>query len=119
MDADGSNINNVTSVTDDSSDRNPVWSPDGTKIAFDSDRIAGAEQVMVMDADGSNIEQVTHVNPQENLEAGYPDWQPIVAPETTTTTEAPTTTLSVTSTTLVPSQAQPAVATQATPTFTG
>ncbi|MGN8224469.1 hypothetical protein [Gracilimonas sp. BCB1] len=41
---------------------NPVWSPDGTKIAFTSSRQQG---LWIADADGSDIEQIT------NESAGY------------------------------------------------
>src|SRR5215204_5639284 len=68
MNADGSeqtNISNNTAV-----DIHPDWSPDGTKIAFASDR-AGSYQVYVMNADGS--EQTRLTNPA----FGYqPSWSP-------------------------------------------
>lgn len=40
-------------------DSTSVWSPDGTQIAFNSDR-SGYGNVHVMDADGTNVRQVTH-----------------------------------------------------------
>ena len=40
------------------------WSPDGSKIAFDSDRDGNCE-VYVMDADGSNQTHLTN-NPAED-----------------------------------------------------
>lgn len=46
------------------------WSPDGTKIAFHSDR--GAPQIYVMNADGTNITQLTDSEGGN----GYPAWFP-------------------------------------------
>src|SRR5262249_53074056 len=50
----------------------PAWSPDGTKIAFDSDRDNDLKirQVWVMDADGSNQKALTSL-PGENGHAGW------------------------------------------------
>jgi CSLREA domain-containing protein len=48
---DGSGATNLTNNSVD--DYGPVWSPDGTKIAF-SRLVAGFGQIFVMDADGSN-----------------------------------------------------------------
>lgn len=39
-------------------DINPAWSPDGSKIAFLSNR-NGANRLFVMDADGTNVTQIT------------------------------------------------------------
>ena len=47
----------------------PAWSPDGTKIAFTSDRDASGE-IYVMNADGSNQTRLT------SLGGGAPDWEP-------------------------------------------
>lgn len=56
MRPDGSDL---TNLTDNSAhDVNPYWSPDGRRIAFESDRI-GFMQIFVMDADSSNVIQVT------------------------------------------------------------
>ena len=46
---DGSDMINLTALI--SSDTDPAWSPDGSRIAFTSDR-DGSSQVYVMDADG-------------------------------------------------------------------
>lgn len=40
-------------------DGNPAWSPDGTKIAFDTNRDGGKIEVYVMTADGSNPTRLT------------------------------------------------------------
>jgi Tol biopolymer transport system component len=41
----------------------PVWSPDGSKISFGSDREGGGKlNIFVMSADGSNPVQLTHVD---------------------------------------------------------
>lgn len=53
-------------------DNNPAWSPDGTALAFRSDR-TGFTQIWVMDADGANPTQIT----TGNFEGGVdPAWQP-------------------------------------------
>ena len=45
---------------DPSADLWPAWSPDGSRIAFGSDREGGRPEVYVMDADGSDVRRVTH-----------------------------------------------------------
>ena len=52
-------------------DLNPVWSPDGTRIAFYSDRGKNYD-IFVVDADGSNELQLT-----DNYERNqHPEWSP-------------------------------------------
>ena len=46
MDADGSNLRQLTSHSD--IDRFPSWSPDGTQIAFNSNR-DGNREIYVLD----------------------------------------------------------------------
>ena len=70
MDADGGNRENLSNHPVD--DRDPDWSPDGTKIAFISNRNDGVYQVYVMDADGSNQIRLTD-GPQRKQ---GPDWSP-------------------------------------------
>jgi hypothetical protein len=84
---DGSNLAQLTS---DRHNNVPVWSPDGTKIAFTSNRtpctssLCGNGQIYVMNADGSGQTQLT--NTTEDLQSGRgfvgpPDWQPLPGPQ--------------------------------------
>ena len=68
MDADGSNVRQLTDSP--GLDEGPVWSPDGTKIAFSSDR-DGQQELYVMNADGTNPRRLTD-NPARDES---PDWQ--------------------------------------------
>jgi len=57
MEADGGNLRRLTH--NDVLDRTPAWSPDGSKIAFVSNR-DGTPNIYVMDADGANVRRLTH-----------------------------------------------------------
>ena len=56
---DGSGYRRLTES--DSRDLNPAWSPDGTRIAFVSDRSDRYFRVYIMDADGSNVVEAASV----------------------------------------------------------
>ena len=61
----------VTRLTDDPAyDGVPAWSPDGTQLAFVSER-SGAAQVYRMDANGDNVRQLT-----TDLQNDQPIWLP-------------------------------------------
>jgi Tol biopolymer transport system component len=69
MNADGSGLVNLTNHP--ANDLSPTWSPDGTQLAFISDR-NGDYQVYVMSADGSQVRQLTDLA----TGAGKPVWSP-------------------------------------------
>ena len=70
MDADGGNRENLSNHP--VHDQDPDWSPNGTKIAFISNRNGGEYQIYVMDADGKNQTRLTD-GPREKRD---PDWSP-------------------------------------------
>ncbi|MBT7289922.1 MAG: hypothetical protein HN837_05465, partial [Chloroflexi bacterium] len=83
INADGSGTTNLTGhfppATEPGSiweNRDPVWSPDGTKIAFESSVTEGDQQpnedIYVINADGTNPVRITN-NPAFD---GYPTWSP-------------------------------------------
>ena len=67
----------VTQLTASGTDEDPIWSPQGDKIAFQSDRHMPPEQtapdVYVMDADGEPEMRITNIG---CLQCGV-DWQPL------------------------------------------
>ena len=69
MDADGTDAVNLSRNT--ATDQLPLWSPDGTNIAFQSDR-DGVGEIFVMNSDGSNQRNITD-NPAAD---GWPCWSP-------------------------------------------
>ncbi len=54
----GSELLRVTSQTPGVRDRGPAWSPDGSQVAFYSDR-SGNYEIWLVNADGSNLTQIT------------------------------------------------------------
>jgi Tol biopolymer transport system component len=70
MNPDRSGLQQLTTAS--GSNRQPAWSPDGTKIAFSSDRADG-RAIWVMNADGSDQVRVTPISPNN---ASEPSWSP-------------------------------------------
>ena len=69
MNADGSGQVNLTKTS--AYDYSPEWSPDGSKIVFESLR-DGNPEIYVMNADGDNVTRLTH-----DLGIDYgPKWSP-------------------------------------------
>jgi hypothetical protein len=71
MDPDGSNPVNLTNVADDT-DSIPALSPDGTKIAFVSNR-DGNNEIYLMNADGSGQTRLTNNSADDSQPAFSPD----------------------------------------------
>ena len=74
MSADGTGLVNLTDSL--AYDDWPTWSPDHSKIAFQSDRAVNAAQpldIFVMNADGTNVVQLTTDTTQERQPAWSPD----------------------------------------------
>jgi Tol biopolymer transport system component len=69
MKADGSAVKRLTKEPGD--DVEPAWSPDGTRIAFRSDR-DGDSDIYVMNADGTGVARLTN-DPDTDL---GPAWSP-------------------------------------------
>jgi TolB protein len=70
VDAESGDARNLTR-SPRSRERYPSWSPDGRKVAFNSDR-DGTHNLYVIDADGTNLRQLTHEKP--GVEAGMQSW---------------------------------------------
>ena len=69
MDSDGKNHRRLTANQE--YNFRPAWSPDGTKIAFVSNRNGGFIQIYVMEADGKNPIRLTNT-----VKDDYPSWSP-------------------------------------------
>lgn len=73
---DGSEIRRLTN--NDALDTQPLYSPDGSKLAFVSSR-TGARQIFVMDANGESLKQLTFHSEGYSLEDWFPDGNSILA----------------------------------------
>lgn len=72
VNADGSDLTNLTPGGGDAYDRSPAWSPDGTQLVFASDRgTSGALRLYIMDADGSDPRELSG---RLGNGSPYPDW---------------------------------------------
>jgi Tol biopolymer transport system component len=83
INADGSGATSLTKLTaPGTSNEEPVWSPDGSKIAFasfraldGSDSSNGVRNIWVMNADGSGATSVTKLT-AANSDSDQPSWTP-------------------------------------------
>jgi len=75
MKSDGGDLTNLTNHP--ATDESPAWSPDGTKIAFVSDRDGGRD-IYLMGADGSNVRKLTDSSTFNDHFAWSPDGTKIV-----------------------------------------
>jgi Tol biopolymer transport system component len=86
MDADGTNVMRLTS--DPAGDGGPTWSPDGSKIAFSSNRAVDTatgrhvSEIYTMNSDGSAQTRLTFspsctsIDPTRCPQSGFPSWSP-------------------------------------------
>jgi Tol biopolymer transport system component len=70
MDADGTNQRTLTHDIENAD--HPVWSPDGTKIAFEATGVGGSQEIFSVGADGAGQKNLT-ANPSYE---GEPAWSP-------------------------------------------
>lgn len=71
MNADGTSPDNLNPDDECFFDKEPVWAPDGTRIAFSSSR-DGASHIFLMNPDGSTLDNVSGDNRSDE----GPDWSP-------------------------------------------
>lgn len=71
MNADGTNIRQLTDSL--AEDHNPIWTSDGRRVVFASDRAesSGINQIYMMDTTGANLRQLTSGAPSD-----APAWRP-------------------------------------------
>jgi Tol biopolymer transport system component len=72
------NNTGLLQLTSSGHNKDPAWSPDGTRIAFASDR-GGRWDIYVMNADGSNVVALTNTGLNDEPIWGYnvePSWSP-------------------------------------------
>ncbi|NCN95541.1 MAG: translocation protein TolB, partial [Bdellovibrionales bacterium] len=72
MSADGKTVNPITNGPAGAMNVEPAISPDGSKVAFSSDR-SGRPMVYIMNADGSNPQRITFAGKYNSTPAWSPD----------------------------------------------
>jgi Tol biopolymer transport system component len=76
INSDGTEQKRLTEAEGETSDKRPTWSPDGTEIAFTSNR-DGDYDIYVMNADGTAQRKLTS-DPGDDV---YPAWSPFLPAE--------------------------------------
>ena len=77
MNADGTGRRNLTGDTNLKYNWNPNWSPDGRRIAFQSQRVFEGYDIYVITAEGKNLEQLTEAG-TNRMPAYSPEGRKIV-----------------------------------------
>ena len=72
MNADGTNVKQITQHEDEIGAVAPAWSPDGKKILY-ADQVGESLEVFVCDVDGKNQKQLTTLNKISSSAAWSPD----------------------------------------------
>jgi Tol biopolymer transport system component len=63
----------TTDTADNVSNQSPVWSPDGMRVAFESNR-SGTWKIWIVDANGENLRRLT--NTDGSVNETVPSWSP-------------------------------------------
>ena len=74
VDVESAQVKRLTSSPGE--DRDPSWSPDGTRLAFSSTR-DGNSEIYVMRADGSDVRRLTNNSAFDASPTWSPDWSAI------------------------------------------
>jgi len=73
MNPDGSHIRQITHPPKGWRDESPVWSPDGTKVAFERQRIDEMmSRIMVFNTKTGDVREVTHCGPDQGWTKEHP-----------------------------------------------
>ena len=90
MNPDGSHVSQITHPPEGWRDDFPVWSPDGTKVAFQRQRSdESISRIMVVNADTGDMREVTHCGPDQGWTKEHPappgqcvsDFHPAFSPD--------------------------------------
>jgi Tol biopolymer transport system component len=72
MNPDGSHVRQLTHPPEGTHDDTPVWSPDGTKVAFYRSATGYGSRIMVVNVDTGDTREVTHCGPDGGWTKEHP-----------------------------------------------
>lgn len=72
MNPDGSHVRQITHPPEGRRDEGAVWSPDGTKVAFERTATGYGSRIMVADVDTGDTREVTHCGPDGGWTKEHP-----------------------------------------------
>ncbi len=72
MNPDGSHVRQITHPPEGRRDDGAVWSPDGTKVAFERTAAGYGSRIMVVDVDTGDTREVTHCGPDGGWTKEHP-----------------------------------------------